>query len=215
MMTRLRRPSACAPSRCATSPRKLRSRAHTCRIGSTPVSRREPRAHRDVRHARRRARAVGDVDDVDAAGEQLARPAASVLREVEAGRRGQLDRHRELARGDPRAEPAARRRARTSAAVRARRRSIATRRWPRDARRACAPPQHAHRAEHRARVLGRRAAAAADDAHAGLQHAPREHAEVLGVRDVERAALDRRAAGRRWAARSPACRGRPSPATTW
>ena len=52
--------------------------------------------------------------------------------------------------------------------------------------------QHAHRAEHRARVLGRRAAAAADQAHAALEHAAREHAEVLGVRDVQRAALDRR-----------------------
>ena len=51
--------------------------------------------------------------------------------------------------------------------------------------------QHADRAEHRARVLRRRAAAAADEAHAALQHAAREHAEVLGVRDVQRAALDR------------------------
>jgi hypothetical protein len=44
--------------------------------------------------------------------------------------------------------------------------------------------QHPYRTEHRARVRGRRAAAATDEAHAALQHAPREHAEVLGVRDV-------------------------------
>ena len=39
-------------------------------------------------------------------------------------------------------------------------------------------------------VLGRGAAAAADEPHAELEHAAREHAEVLGRGDVDEAAVD-------------------------
>ena len=39
-------------------------------------------------------------------------------------------------------------------------------------------------------MLGRRAAAAADELHAELEHAPREDAEVLGRRDVDEALVD-------------------------
>ena len=119
------------------------------------------------------------------------------LRRDRARRRGQLDRDDELAAREPRRRAGCARRAAVFAAA-----AAARRRPARAGRRRRAAPrlvalvdrlaaQHAHRAEHRARVLRRRAAAAADQPHAALQHAPREHAEVLRVRDVERAALDR------------------------
>ena len=192
MITRLRSPSAVRAE-------QVRDEAEEAAVARAHVedrldraSRGEPRAHRDVRHPCRRARAIGDVDDVDAAREQLS-TCCLVFVEIEPG--GAVS-STDTA-NSPRAIRAPsllrvgeRRSSRRRRRVRERDRPIApgSSRGARLVDRLAA--QHAHRAEHRARVLRRRAAAAADQAHAALQHPAREHAEVLGVRDVERAALD-------------------------
>ena len=71
-----------------------------------PVPLEEQRAERDVRHARHRARPVGDVDDVDAAVEQHLRRLERASR-VEARRGVHLDRDHELPRRDLGGEGAA------------------------------------------------------------------------------------------------------------
>ena len=109
---------------------------------------------------------------------------------------------------------------RRAGSPRPRRRTFWPRFWPRDgSSRPSEPPEYqapqrggAYEAVHRrllivsrrearvpamraaagdaANVLGGRAAAPADEAHAELEHAAREHAEVLGRRDVDEALVD-------------------------
>ena len=78
---------------------------------------------------------------------------------------------------------------------------------------------HARGGRDAAHVLGRRAAAAADEAHAELAEAPREDAEVLGRGDVDEAIVDapreagvgdRRDRERRAGGASRPRRGRPA-----
>ncbi len=152
--------------------------------------------HREVAHASLGARAVGDVDDVDPAGAKHLRR-RDRARGIEAHRRVHLD-------GDD--EPSARdlrRRARSarpsgggwiepgnrgSATVTSAIAGIVFRGLARvDVARGAG---HARRSRDAPDVLRRRPAAAADEAHADADHAPRVDAEVLGGRHVDHALVD-------------------------
>ena len=152
------------------------------------------------------ARAVGDVDQVDAADAQLARRVEQLVGAV-AARRQQLEadderaarqrvRHpRLVGRGDHRL----RRRGGRAAAPRRRRRRCA----------AAAGGRRAHRDPDLPDVIGRRAAAAADQPDAVVDEAPRVRRHVLRRAQVDVAALRPRAAARRSAA-PRAARSRPA-----
>ena len=150
------------------------------------VAPQQQRAERDVRHARHRARRVGDVHDVDAAVEQHLR-ARERLRRVEAGRRVHLDRDHEFPGRDLRGEgaPLGQRRGREDD----RRLHGLHRTRPPDVSALVA--EHAPGLRHPTDVLGRGAAAATHHRGADLDRAAREDVEVFGRRHIEEAAVHR------------------------
>ena len=164
-----------------------------------PASRCDAHRQREVAHARLRARAVGDVDDVDAAR----------LEHLRRGDGARRDRARPAGSPRPRrrtacarSSPPARSAARTATGCDGAGQDRPAHDAPVDVRArellvAVAPRSTlAHAAGHaRGRgdaldVLRRRSAAAADEAHADAEHAARVDAEVLGGRHVDHALVD-------------------------
>ena len=197
--SRLRTPIACAPSRSDCMPSRLRSRQEYCSTVSMPAVLLDEHRQRQRAHPRAAAAAPsGTVISVDAVrGEARAhprarRPASCPLR------RHQLD--GDDAAGLPPARAPARDfvRARRPAAHR---RSTAHRAAaPAAARRAGAGRQRLHREPDLPDVLGRRAAAAADQPHAALRRSAARTTPCIPASTDRCCGLRCRAACRRWAA---------------
>ena len=134
-------------------------------------------------HPRAGARAVGDVHQVDARGSCSCRACSTSASASVAARRHQLDARRRTRRAPARSPSATSRprgtgRRRAAAATASRRRAAA--RPPLAPRR-----QRAHRLLDVADVLRRRPAAAADEAHAAVDEAPRVRRHVLGRTQID------------------------------
>jgi hypothetical protein len=203
-------PIACAPSRCAICPMRLRSRPHTCISGSMPYRFEEERAERQVRHAGRGARAVGHVDDVDARVDEHLRRVERARR-VEAGGGVHLDGDDEFPCRELLRELAPLRERHRIERLHRGGRRLHVRRFVCSTAR---PGEHAHRVRHPPDVIRRRAAAAADHLprRAGSCGARRRRSTPAwpcraGAR--RRCAGARRSAGRTAGGRRRAC-ARPS-----
>ena len=146
----------------------------------------EDLAYGVVAHPGGGARPVGDVDHVDAAGLEATRRVDGLLG-IGAGWGRELARHRELAAGELAGEGAALGDGHGGPSL-GPRGALGLRDGNPSRERPGA--DHAHRAQHPAGVLGGGAAAATDEAHAGLQRAAGPYPEVLGVGDVDGAPLD-------------------------
>ena len=140
----------------------------------------------EVGHARRCTWSVGDVDDVDSSGDGVAGESEGA-RWVGSRGRAELDRDRELTAGDSSAEKASFGEGDESWTWCDDRRLGVDRHGSGARRTAC---HHPDRAVHRADMIRRRAAAAADQLNARLEHATGEHPEVLRVGHIDRAAVD-------------------------
>ena len=198
MQIRLRTPTVCAPSSSDWMPRMLRSRQQKWLHGFDAGLLLDELAGDLRAHAGAGARAVGHVDAVDAVLRRSSLAPVDFAGGVHAARRQDLHEGHEFPGRQLGAQLA------ISAAIGTGGRACALA----SGSSTVTPSfllQRLQRARFRADqldVLGRGAAAAADDLHARPQHAPRVLRHVLGRAEIDVAALHAQRAGRRWAWRS-------------